>query len=237
MKLLSLLLMCLFVYGCAGAPKEHDNLNKLIEGQEWESAYKMLELGLISPREKDRQQAFAMVEKYPEIRDGARQSFSKKALMEKYKLYGKMAYTVEAYRLQYYKQSIATPEEYAQAEQNVNEVLGDVYEEKVRVESEINSAIDPHRQQTSWMVSSLMEMLSNRHATRMELISVLGRPSRVFELGGVLTWWLTVKDGTCLVSSERTDVTTHSLVLVFDQTAILVKHAMVEIIGNGGPAH
>src|ERR1700690_3729191 len=215
----------LLISGCADTPNRDafSSANDAIRKQDWVTAYRMIELELISSNPRNRQGALALVEQYPEIRMGARQAFSIEALTASYKLYGNMALTAEKHRLDYYQRSIATPEEYEQAAKNFHAALG-VW---ASLEDEVQAAMKPFTGQGS--ATDLLAIIAKPQTPRKQIISMLGKPSGIFENTSILTWWLKLKDDEYSVKSDLSGDVTHSLVLVFDQNAELSEHALVKI--------
>lgn len=230
----------LMISGCAGVPyagvpykDDFSQVDEAILQQDWMMAYRRLELNLISPEPGIRQQAFSRVEHHPEIRLGAKKSFDKDALTASYKLYGvKMAVTVEKNRLDYYRRSIATPEEYIEAENNFHEIFDKLIAENkplASLEDEIQATPSRSASLGKRGVADLLDFLAKPKIRRSEIIPMLGRPSSVFEKGSILAWWLRITDDQYSVKSALSGEVTHCLVLVFDQNTRLIEHNLVKI--------
>jgi len=236
MKTIILILAAfILISGCADTHKRDvfSYLDAAINRQDWVAAYRMIELDLISLEPRIRQQAFSRVEHHPEIKIGAKKSFSKDALTASYKLYGlKMAVTVEKNRLDYYRRSIATPDEYNEAENNFHEIFDKLIAENkplASLEDEIQATPARSASLGKGGVADLLDILAKPKIRRSEIIPMLGRPSSVFENGSILAWWLKITDDQYSVKSALSGEVTHCLVVVFDQNTRLIEHKLVKI--------
>jgi hypothetical protein len=91
-----------------------------------------MEDALVSSDNDQRNEAYALVDEYPQIRDAARQSFSVKSLEETYRKHGERAFEIEADRLSVYQRSIATPQDYAEASKHFHTT----YDSRIRAAQE-----------------------------------------------------------------------------------------------------
>jgi hypothetical protein len=93
-----------------------------IKRQDWEAAYRLLEDGLISSDEVIKHQSHQVLKRYPEIMDGAKESFTEESFRETVTKHGDSAYKIEDERMAIYR-TVATPAAYADAEKSFSRVF------------------------------------------------------------------------------------------------------------------
>ena len=111
----------------SGSPKSNrwDFLvysEKAINRQDWEAAYRLLEDGLVSSDHGIKYQSHQVLNRHPELMDGAKASFSEASLRETQSRHGDAAFNLEEKRLAIYK-TVATQSAYAEAEENFSRVF------------------------------------------------------------------------------------------------------------------
>ena len=98
------------------------NSEKAINRQDWEAAYRLLEDGLVSSDHGIKYQSHQVLNRHPELMDGAKASFSEESLRETQSTHGDAAFNLEEKRLAIYK-TVATQSAYTEAEQNISRVF------------------------------------------------------------------------------------------------------------------
>jgi len=88
-----------------------------------ESAYRLIEDGLISEYKEVRVKARQFIEQHPETLEGAKHSFTFKSFKESISSYGNNAREIEEQRLSIYK-SVASAQDYEKARLNFEKVFG-----------------------------------------------------------------------------------------------------------------
>lgn len=88
-----------------------------------ESAYRLIEDGLVSDYEEVRDEVKHFIRQNPILHMGARSSFGHEALKESIRTYGEGARELEAQRLSIYK-TVAPVEEFSEAQHNFENVFG-----------------------------------------------------------------------------------------------------------------
>lgn len=217
-------------FGCATAPQikdissaDFDYADKLIVEQNWSKAYRAIELYLVSPNQAFRQRAITLIEQHPQIRVSASQTFTKEAFLKSSNLYGSTAPIIEKQRLVYYKETIATINEYEEALRNYQEYFEGGMEDEIQSEWIGSSAPVENR------LEILLSHVEEHKLTRKQFIAILGRPTGVFEDQTILTYRLAVKENRYLINPSALNEVTHHLVLVFDKDKRLVEHSFVEL--------
>jgi len=106
--------------GCAGnAPKTNfDYADDAIKRKDYAAAYRLIELSLVSQDMEVNKRAVNLVETYPQIRNAAASTFSIDSLNKTKYINKETARRIEKERLSIYQRAIATPAQYAEAEQN-----------------------------------------------------------------------------------------------------------------------
>jgi hypothetical protein len=221
------------------------------ERGDWVAAYRLMEDALVAEDPTLRQEAKNLVDKYPQIRDAAFESFSRESLESTYQEHGEQAWKIEEERLSIYEATLATPEKAAQARHNYQEVYGDRIlksraAKNIRLEAmEVKWSSDNEFEQEiqhALMSGSLVRVGSIRdllkgmivdQTLRKEALARFGRPSRTFESNTILTWAVRVEDNKYSILArlfrDKGGVT-HSLVMAFDETLVLSEVAMVRIV-------
>ncbi|MDB4409853.1 hypothetical protein N9235_03495 [Gammaproteobacteria bacterium] len=97
---------------------------KAIKRQDWEAAYRWLEDGLVSADDEIKYQSHEVLNRYPEIMEGAKESFTEKSFKETLSKHGDAAFKLEEQRLAIYR-TVASPLDYADAEQNFARVFSE----------------------------------------------------------------------------------------------------------------
>jgi hypothetical protein len=95
---------------------------KAIKRQDWEAAYRLLEDGLVSSDDVINYQSHQVLKRYPELMDGAKESFSEQSFRETLSKHGDAAFKLEEQRLAIYR-TVASLPAYADAEQNFTRVF------------------------------------------------------------------------------------------------------------------
>lgn len=90
-----------------------------------ESAYRLIEDGLISEYELVRDKSRQFIEQNPKLYEGARRSFRLESLKESIRMYGEDARELENRRLSIYK-TVASVEDYSEARQSFVKVFGEI---------------------------------------------------------------------------------------------------------------
>jgi hypothetical protein len=98
------------------------NSEKAIKRQDWEAAYRLLEDGLTSSDDVIKYQSHQVLKRYPEIMEGAKESFTEASFRETQTKHGDAAYMIEEERLAIYR-TVATQAAYADAEKNYSRVF------------------------------------------------------------------------------------------------------------------
>lgn len=124
-----------------GVPEETEDLNEIerqvrqelsflkyaqdaLSRKDPESAYRLIEDGLISEYEEVREKSRQFIEKNAELYEGARRSFRFESLKESLRMYGEDARKLENRRLSIYE-TIASVEDYSEARQSFVKVFGE----------------------------------------------------------------------------------------------------------------
>jgi hypothetical protein len=112
--------------GCAHEPPKAylDYAYDAIGRQDWQAAYRLMEDALADDGSDQQIRARALVERYPQIREAAQQTFSADRLKETARLNADLAWSIEKDRLEIYRRTIATPERYEWACGNYRAVFG-----------------------------------------------------------------------------------------------------------------
>lgn len=250
---LTTLALCLLLGACAGQTQRsylgysHD----AVQRQDWQAAYRLMEDTLCSKDAGLRDEAMRLVKRYPQIRSAAFATFSTEALRESYRRHGERAWLIEKERLSWYQCSIATPEQYAQAEHNYQEVYGQMIavrdaelreadlarqqhdKPRYAYEQEVAEALAAGRIVGKGSVDQLLQSLSIGELTRHEAVALLGRADLHLESFTILTWPLRVEGRlyTVLPRFVRSkEGVTHSLVLAFDADLILRDRSLVQVV-------
>jgi hypothetical protein len=202
-----------------------------IQKGDWQTAYDLMWPALLSDDPKLHDQAMELANNNPQIGQAAFDNFSKESLRKAADTYGVGALTQEQVKLSVFQRTLATPEQYAQARANYEDVYGveiPFSEEEARV-----ATLGAQRSVIKGNTQELLETLSVGHTTLKQAIALLGRPDDQFESFTILTWPLRIEGDNyeVLPSFIRSDEgVTHSLVLVFDQTGILTDMSLVRIV-------
>jgi len=93
-----------------------------INRQDWEAAYRLLEDGLVSTDDAIKYQSHQVLNRNPELMNGAKESFSEESLKETLFKHGDAAFKLEEQRLEIYK-TVASQPAYSDAEQNFARVF------------------------------------------------------------------------------------------------------------------
>jgi hypothetical protein len=93
-----------------------------IKRQDWEAAYRLLEDGLVSSDAVIKSKSHQLLKQYPEIMNGAKESFSELSFRETQSSHGDAAFKLEEQRLAIYR-TVASQQDYADAEQNFARVF------------------------------------------------------------------------------------------------------------------
>lgn len=111
--------------GCASQPPKtlFDHIEAEIAQRNWTGAYLLLEDSLVATDADTRQRAMILIASHPEIGHAAAETFSEASLENARRINAQLAGVLERKRLDNYRQGIATPHEYAQAEQNYARVF------------------------------------------------------------------------------------------------------------------
>ncbi|NTV94754.1 MAG: hypothetical protein HGA75_04980 [Thiobacillus sp.] len=111
--------------GCVSQPPKtlFDHIEAEIAQRNWTAAYLLIEDSLVATDADTRQRAMMLIASHPEIGRAAAESFTEASLENARRINAKLAATRARKRLDNYRQGIATPEEYAQAEQNYARVF------------------------------------------------------------------------------------------------------------------
>jgi hypothetical protein len=119
--------LCMLISGCAYTPPKtnFDFADEAIKQKDWILAYRLIENSLISQDVATRNRAIALVDTYPNIHSAATKSFSIESLSKSKAINKQLAWKVEKDRLASFQRSIATPEQFAQAEENYRSVFND----------------------------------------------------------------------------------------------------------------
>ena len=100
-------------------------LDALLLRDDPESAYRLIEDGLISEHEEVRDRFRQFIEQNPKLYEGARRSFRLESLKESIRMYGEDARELENRRLSIYK-TVASVEDYSEARQSFVKVFGEI---------------------------------------------------------------------------------------------------------------
>ena len=249
----SLFALFLLIVGCAF---DQDRIwllhaNEAVDRKDWPAAYRLMEDTLVSDDPGIRKEAMNLVEKYPQIRQGAYETFSVDSLEMTYIVHGKRAWSIENDRLSIYQRTIATPEQYEQASHNYQEAFGTRIAESQGISAEphvtellrasqereyqheLQEAVHTKPTGLSGEIDHLLESLKRGQTSRKQALALLGKPSRSFEANTILTWPVRVDEDkyAILPRFERNqEGVTHSLILVFDQEAVLDQASLVRIV-------
>jgi len=251
---LGLFALLLLTAGCAVDPAKAWLIysTDAVDRKDWPAAYRLMEDTLVSDDPGIRKEAMDLVEKYPQIRQAAYETFSVDSLEMTYIVHGKRAWTIENDRLSIYQKTIATPEQYKQAIYNYQEVFGTRMAEshkEIGAESYVIKQIKASHEQEyqdelhelshtkpsslNGEIHYLLESLKHGQTSRKQALALLGKPSRRFEANAILTWPVRVDEDryTILPRFQRTqEGVTHSLILIFDHDALLDQASLVRIV-------
>jgi hypothetical protein len=227
--------------------------------EDWQAAYRLIEDLLISDDAKTRIKAYDLIRQYPQIRAAALQSFSVESLEKTYSMHRDRAFDIEQSRLDIYKNTISTREEYRKALRNYHDtydsriraaqedkkrILSNILEEQRKADSERarRAQHDPAYalseevyecgpSNSSGSIVDLMESLKVGEMSRRHVLAMLGQPSHNFEAATILTWFIRVREGIySIVPKGRGTGATHSLVLIFNRERVLVEKSFVKIL-------
>jgi hypothetical protein len=260
----SLCVLCFLIAASAGCETTRDlssaeylaHSHTAIERQDWDAAYRLMEDALVSSEDGQRNEAYALVDEYPQIRDAARQSFSVKSLEETYRKHGERAFEIEANRLSVYQHSIATPKDYEEAIKHFHttydpgiraaQVRKEAAQEEgasqkaFRIQHDPDFALDEEiyeivykgvQPRVTGNIDEMLEFLKVGQVSRRDVLAKLGKPSRHFELATILTWFIRVDgDAYTVVPTQHGTGVTHSLVLVFSREGTLSEKSFVKIV-------
>jgi hypothetical protein len=249
----SLFALFLLIVGCAVNPDRTWLIyaNGAVDRKDWPAAYRLMEDTLVSDDPGIRKEAMNLVEKYPQIRQGAYETFSVDSLEMTYIVHGKRAWSIENDRLSIYQKTIATPEQYKQAIHNYQEVFGTRIAESqgVGAESHVTKVLRASQEKEyqhelqevvhakppglNGETRHLLESLKRGQTSRRQALALLGKPSRRFEANTILTWPVRVNEDkySILPSFERNqEGVTDSLILIFDHDAVLDQASLVRIV-------
>jgi hypothetical protein len=252
-KILGVAVLCFLIAGCASnSPRTYLNYSyDAIERRDWDAAYRLMEDALVSNDPSLRKEAGDLVERYPQIRQAASDSFSKESLENTYRRHRERAWSIEKDRLSVYQRSLATPEQFKQATQNYQDVYGALIaesEEREKAalearqlkdkplrefEKEVELAQASSQLETKGNVSHLLEALANGNFSRKQAIALLGKPDAWFESFTILTWPLRIEGDNYTVLPQfirSQHGVTHSLVLVFNEAGVLTARSLVRIV-------
>lgn len=90
-----------------------------------ESAYRLIEDGLVSDYDEVRESFVQFIEQNPDVREGARRTFRPALLEESIRKYGQEARGLVIHRLSSYK-TVASDVDYSAARQNAVEIFGEI---------------------------------------------------------------------------------------------------------------
>jgi hypothetical protein len=242
--LCALIASCGFYYSTTSLSDYLKQSRDSIKRQDWETAYRKLVIVLDSSDTAAHKEATDLLEKYPQIGQAVYESFSKERLEEEFRKEGKFALETEEIRLNVYKRTIATPEEYARASRNFQDVFGPLktaIDQKKQsrdnvdgaYERQIKEALIGASPEIRGTTSRLLSSLTIGSTTLKQAIALLGRPDGHFESFTILTWPLRIEGDNYTVLPRlirSQEGVTHSLVLVFDRAGVLSDRSLVRIV-------